>query len=133
MNPPKILLDLTFLVAVRDRDDPHHDEAVEMFRPMIDDFVAQRSWLVARNDHLEAVADPELFAVIDKLHVARQHRNAAVDVVARTGAGMDEAITLVLVRRCRIRKVATFDERLDRFEIDKVALPPTDPVETPAG
>jgi len=132
VNPPKILLDLSFLVAVRDHDDPHHHEAVAMFRPMIDDYLAQRAWLVARNDHLDTVGDPELFAVVEKLHVARQHRNAAADVVARNGTGMDEAITLVMVHRCRIRQVATFDERLDSFELERVAPPPTDVVDTPA-
>lgn len=124
MNPPKILLDRSFLVAVEERDDPHHDEAVAMFRTLIDDFVEQRCWLVARADHLDTVADADLFAVADKLHVARQHRNAAVDVVARTGAGIDEAITLVLVHRCRIRQVAHYDERLSVYDIDTVAPRP---------
>jgi predicted nucleic acid-binding protein len=132
VNPPKILLDLSFLVAVRDHDDPHHHEAVAMFRPMIDDYVAERAWLVARNDHLDTAGDGELFAVVEKLHVARQHRNAAADIVARNGTGMDEAITLVMVHRCGIRQVATFDERLDSFEFERVAPPPAAAVEAPA-
>jgi predicted nucleic acid-binding protein len=133
VNPPKILVDRSFLVAVEDHDDPHHDGAVAMFRTLIDDYVAQRNWLVSRADHLDSAADPDLFAVVDKLHVARQHRHAAVDVVARTGAGIDEAITLVLIHRYRIRQVAHFDERLSRYDIGKVAPPPPDVVETPAG
>ena len=33
---------------------------------------------------------------------------------------MDLALTLVLIQRSKIRKVATFDERLAHYEIDVV-------------
>lgn len=118
MNPPSTLLDLTFLAAVADTDDADHDEAVAFYRTMVDDFVAQRCLLVARADHLAAVGNPDLFAPVDKLHVARQHRNAADEMVQRIGVDFDVAITLVLVRRSKIRKVATFDKRLALYDID---------------
>jgi predicted nucleic acid-binding protein len=120
MNPPSILFDHSFLVAIHDPEDSNHDQAVAIYRSLIDDFVEQRCLLVARADHLSGVADPELFATVDKLHVARQHRNAATEVVARTGVDIDEAITLVLIRRTKIRKVATFDERFDAYDLDLV-------------
>lgn len=128
MNPPSILLDRSFLVAVADHDEANHDDAVATFRSLIDEFLAQRCLLVARADHLSTVAarvaNSDLFAVLDKLHVARQHRNAAADLVARTGVGIDEAITMVLIHRCRIRRVLSFDPRLAGYEVDaKVALP----------
>jgi predicted nucleic acid-binding protein len=118
MNPPSTLLDVTFLAAVADTDHANHDEAVALYRTMVDDFVEQRCLLVARADHLAAVANPDLFAPVDKLHVARQHRNAADELVRNTGVDFDEAITLVLVRRSKIRKIATFDERLTIYDID---------------
>ena len=118
MNPPSTLLDLTFLAAVADPDDADHDEAVAFYRTMVDDFVAQRCLLVARADHLAAVGYPDLFAPVDKLHVARQHRNAADEMVQRNGVDFDVAITLVLVRRSKIRNVATFDKRLALYDID---------------
>lgn len=131
MNPPSSLLDVTFLTAVADADDANHDEAVGLYRTMVDDFVEQRCLLVARSDHLAAVANPDLFAPVDKMHVARQHRNAADELVRNTGIDLDVAITLVLVRRSKIRKVATFDERLTIYDID-VPTSATHPMSTVA-
>ena len=118
MNPPSTLLDQSFLLAVVDADDEHHEHAVETYRELIDDFVAQRCLLVARADHLKAADSADLFAPIDKLHVARQHRTAAAALVERTGVGPDEAITLVLIQRYRVRKLATFDVQMMAYDID---------------
>lgn len=124
MNPPSILLDHSFLVAVEHSADVNHDEAIARYRVMIDDFTEQRCLLVARAEHLAAVGNAELFAPVDKLHVARQHRNAAADLVARTGVTIDEAITVVLLRRYRIRKVASFGHRFENYDADlKVPVP----------
>ena len=124
MNPPSVLLDHSFLAAVDHPGDANHDEAVARYRHMIDDFVEQRCLLVARADHLSAIGNAELFAPIDKLHVARQHRNAAAELVAGTGVALDEAITLVLLHRYRIRKVASFSQRFADFDADlKVPIP----------
>ncbi len=120
MNPPSVLLDHSFLAAVADIDDVNHDEAVAIYRAVIDDFVEQRCLLVARADHLAAVANDDLFASIDRLHVARQHRNAAEELMRGTGIDIDEAITLVLIHRTKVRKVATFDERLMHYDLDIV-------------
>ncbi|MEY2552685.1 MAG: hypothetical protein QOC57_545 [Ilumatobacteraceae bacterium] len=124
MNPPSVLLDHSFLVAVEHADDEHHDDAVARYGDLIDDFLDQRCLLVARADHLATTANRDLFAPVDKLHIARQHRNAATELVARTGLPMDDAITLVLLHRNRIRKVASYSERLADYEVDrKVPLP----------
>jgi predicted nucleic acid-binding protein len=116
MNPPSVLLDRSFLGAVADPADANHDEAVATFRVLIDDFIEQRHLLVARADHLKAVANPDLFAPVDKLHVARQHLYAAANI---RGAQLDPdlAITVVLIHRHRIRTVASFDERLAGYEV----------------
>src|SRR6185295_22424 len=87
---------------------------------LIDDFVAQRCLLVARADHLAAVDSPQLFAAVDKLHVARQHRNAAEKMVDKSGIDTDLAITLVLIQRYKLRKVAGFDERLAGYQIELI-------------
>jgi predicted nucleic acid-binding protein len=125
MNPPSVLLDLSFLSAVADDGDANHDEATAVYRTLIDDFVDERCLLVARADHLSAIGNPDLFASVDKLHVARQHRNAADDLIEHTGVDLDVAITLVLIHRSKIRKVATFDERLAHYDLEFVT-PPTD-------
>jgi predicted nucleic acid-binding protein len=128
MNPPSVLLDLTFLSAVADTDNTNHDEAVAVYRTLIDDFLAQRHLLVARADHLALADNADVFAPVDKLHVARQHRNAANELIRGTPVDLDLAITLVLVRRCKVRKVATFDERLTHYDLDLVAPAATDAV-----
>jgi len=120
MGPPSYLLDKTFLVALADVSDTNHDEAKLIYRSLIDDFVAQRCLLVARSDHLDEVANPELFAAVDKLHPARQHRNAAKKMVEASGIEMDLAVTLVLIKRHKIRKVATFDDRLARYDVERI-------------
>jgi predicted nucleic acid-binding protein len=126
MNPPSTLLDRSFLSALVDADDDRHDEAVAIYRTLIDDFVAQRCLVVARADHLKALDSREVFAPIDKLHVARQHRTAAATLVERTGVGPDEAITLVLIQRYRIRKLATFDVQMMTYDVDIITeTPPT--------
>jgi predicted nucleic acid-binding protein len=128
MDPPSYLLDRSFLVALADVDDPDHDEAKESYRSLIDDFVAQRCLLVARADHLAGVDSPQLFAAVDKLHVARQHRNAAEKMVRTSGIDMDLAITLVLIRRYKLRKVASFDGRFAGYNVTLIE-PVTSPVE----
>ena len=127
MDPPSTLLDQSFMVAVVDADDDNHDEAVAIYRTLIDDFVAQRCLLVGRADHLKALDRPDVFAPIDKLHVARQHRTAATTLVERTGVGPDQAITLVLIQRYRIRKLATFDVQMMAYDIDIIATTPPTP------
>lgn len=120
MNPPSVLLDHSFLAAVADAGDENHDEAVSVYHVLIDDFLAQRHLLVARADHLAAAANADLFAPIDKLHVARQHRNAANELVRGTPVDIEVAITLVMIHRCKVRRVASFDDRLERFDLDVV-------------
>ena len=126
MNPPSVLLDHSFLAALGDLDDDNHDIAVARYREMIDDFVEQRCLLVARADHLAPLDNQDLYAPIDKLHVARQHRNAATAIVARTGISIDEAITLVLIDRYRLRKVASFTDRFANFDDDQMVNVPSD-------
>lgn len=124
MNPPSVFVDQSFLAALEHTDDDNHDEAVARYRELIDDFVEQRCLLVARADHLATMTNHELFAPIDKLHVARQHRNAAAELVSRTGLDTDEAITMVLLHRCRIHKVVSFSPRFAHYDADaKVPVP----------
>jgi predicted nucleic acid-binding protein len=129
MNPPLVLLDLSFLAAVADIDEPNHEEATALYRTLVDDYVEQRCLLVARADHLAAIPDADLFAAVDKLHVAGQHRHAADDLIARTGVDVDQAVTLVLIRRSKIRKVATFDERLAQYDINVITSIAREPVD----
>ena len=84
MNPPSILLDHASCPHWPTPTTPTTTRRSAIYRTMVEDFVAQRCLLVARADHLAAVANPDLFAPIDKLHIARQHRNAADELVGGT-------------------------------------------------
>jgi predicted nucleic acid-binding protein len=117
MNPPTTLLDHGFLVAVADPTDEHHAEAADSYRQLIDDFVGQRCLLVARADHLDLVSQPDLFAPVAKMHVAKQHRDAAAAIVD-DDIDSELAVTLVLLQRYRIRSVATFDDRLAHCDLE---------------
>ncbi len=117
MNPPTTLLDHGFLVAVAEPTDEHHAEATDRYRQLIDDFVDQRCLLVARADHLDLVSQPDLFAPVAKMHVAKQHRAAAAAIVD-DDLDSELAVTLVLLQRYRIHQVATFDERLAHCDLE---------------
>lgn len=128
LNPPSVFLDHSYLVAISDVEHPQHHDAVEAYSALIDDFVAERCLLMARADHLQSLTTDEatknLFAAVDKLHVARQHRKAAADLSARTGVGIEDAVTMVLLRRHRIRRVLSFDEHFAGYDVDgKVGVP----------
>ena len=130
MNPPSVLLDHSFLAAIADAGDDDHGEAVSVYHVLIDDFLARRHLLVARADHLAAMANPDLFAPVDKLHVARQHRNAAKELIRGTPVDIDVAITLVMIHRCKVRRVASFDPRLARYDLDIITSISTDRVDS---
>ncbi|MEP7202671.1 MAG: hypothetical protein ABI894_08685 [Ilumatobacteraceae bacterium] len=123
MNPPSVLLDFSFLTALANTTNPNHSGAVTIFSALVDDFVEQRCLLFARADNLAALANPDLFAPIDKLHIAGQHRNAAAELAGRTEIEIDLAITLVLIQRHRIRRIASFDDHLARYDVDIVQRP----------
>ncbi|MEO7371636.1 MAG: hypothetical protein ABI949_12295 [Ilumatobacteraceae bacterium] len=126
MNPPSILLDHSFLTAVADSSDANHDEAVAVYQRLIDEFVDDKCLLVARVDQLAAIDHRELFTSVDKVHIARQHRNAAAELAGRTEIDPDLALTLVLIHRLRFRSVATFDTRLVSYDVGVItSISPT--------
>jgi len=132
MDPPRVLLEASFLAAVSDPSHARHDECVAEYRELVDRFEREEVLLVAVGDHLRAIdlgtrpAAVErvgwflhrprrgLFAPVDPLHVGFQHRRAA----ARTRVDDPAvALTLVMCSRHKIRHVATVDPVFDEFDL----------------
>jgi hypothetical protein len=133
LDPPKVMLERSFLDAVHDTDHPRHDESVTCYRSLVDAYEREEILLVAVGTDLrdlERGADLAaagrvrwflhrnhrgLFAPVDPLHIGFQHRRAA----RRTE--VDErgvALTLVMCERYRIRRVATLNEVFEQYELE---------------
>jgi len=118
MDPPKVLLERSFLHAVADSDDVNHEAAAAEYLELVRQYAAQEILLVAVHTHLGELVGLDrkhVFAPVDRLRVGRQHDRA----VARSQVADDPefAITLVMAERHRVRTVASFDPRFRDFEL----------------
>lgn len=127
LTPPTVLLDHSFLQALSDPTHPDHPAAAATYHELLHTYRRNEVRLRARADHLTA-AHPAgeqgrntLFAPVEPIHVAGQHRRAARRLQLPVEVQPDVAITLVLLRRERITAVATFDPVMAEFDV--VVLP----------
>jgi predicted nucleic acid-binding protein len=128
IDPPKVLLELSFLRAVTNPDDPHHHAATGEYRRLLDDYEREEVLLVAVSDQLCVVDGMRhplrqiglrrrgVFAPVDFLWVGLQHRRVARR--STIAADPQFALTLVMAERHRITRIATFDPRFDEFELE---------------
>lgn len=126
MTPPTVLLDRGFLEALVDAAHPDADRAASAYRLLLERSRRNERRLRARADHLRAVtADRSvrrtLFAPVEPIAVAGQHRRAAGRLEVPVAVSDDAALTLVIMRRERIDEIATFDDALRQFDV--AALP----------
>jgi predicted nucleic acid-binding protein len=110
MTPPTVLLDRSFLAALVDRAHEAHGSARACYERLVNGYERHEHRLRARHDHLTAVdrsAHADLLAPLEAIHVAAQYRRQA----ARLGDELepDLAVTLVVMRRERIERIATLD------------------------
>lgn len=138
MDPPKVLLEATFLDAVVDPEHPRHDDCVAAYRELVGQYELEQVLLVAVSDHLRAIDHPHglttgekvkwflhrprvgLFAPVDPLYVGAQHRRAAA---ATKVDDPTVALTLVMCSRYGVRRVATLHEAYEAFDLDLLPLP----------
>lgn len=134
LDPPKVLLERSFLRAVADPTDEHHDEAVARYRALVDGFEREELLLVAVGSHLREVEQADdaaaverlvwflhrphrgLFAPVEPLYVGFQHRRA----VRRTA--VDEhatALTLVMCDRHKVRRIASVSDAFEQYELER--------------
>ena len=123
MDPPKVLLERTFLHAVADPAHARHDDAVAQYLDLVAQYEAETILLGAVHTHLGELVGLDrkhVFAPVDRLWVGRQHRRAAAR--SRVADDIEFALTLVMTQRHRVRTIATFDPRFREFEL--TVLPP---------
>ena len=123
-TPPTVLIDGSFIDALTDIAHEHHARIVACYRSMLDDYEANRIRLRARTDVIGAQRSP-LLAPVERIHIAGQHRRAAARLVKRLATNPaidltideDAALSLVLMRREGITRIATLDPTFDAFEL----------------
>ena len=59
----------------------------------------------------------DLFAPVERISVAAQHRRAAARLRLPVPVSADVAVTLVVMRREGIRRIATLDPTFDAFDV----------------
>lgn len=138
MDPPKVLLEATFLEAVTDPEHPRHADCVAAYRELLQQFEDEQVLLVAVSDHLRDIDHPNglttgekvkwflhrprvgVFAPVDPLYVGGQHRRAAAVTKVDDPS---VALTLVMCSRYGVRRVATLHEAYEAFDLDLLPLP----------
>jgi predicted nucleic acid-binding protein len=118
MTPPTVLLDRSFLAALVDPAHEHAAEATERYAELVGRYWDHEIRLRARHDHLGEVS-PELrrtlLAPVERISVARQFRRQAARLDLPFEVDPDVAVTLVVMRRETIDRIATFDETFERI------------------
>ncbi|MBI5090789.1 MAG: hypothetical protein HZB15_18525 [Actinobacteria bacterium] len=118
MTPPTVLLDRSFLEALVGSAHERQAEARACYERLLNGYERHDHRLRARHDHLAAIDRPahrDLLAPVESIHVAGQYRRQA----ARLGDGYepDIAVTLVVMRRERIERIATLDPFFDTIDV----------------
>ena len=120
MTPPSVLLDDSILAAVVDPDHPDASAAAEVFLELLDGYERHQIRLRARRDHLalfERSVRRTLLAPVQAIHVAGQHHRAAERLTLPAELAPDQRVTLVVMRRERIDRIATFHAAFATFDV----------------
>jgi hypothetical protein len=122
MTPPTVLLDRSFLATLVDHDHAEHDRVAQQYSALLDAYEDHEIRLRAREDHLAdmgAEQHAELLAPIEAIHVASQFRRQAARLASRLGQAYepDLAVTLVVMRRESIDRIATLEPFFDTIDV----------------
>ena len=118
MTPQSVLCDLGFLHALVHPDDDRHPSARGCYTRLLDQYEVNAVRLRARADHLADVKrghHADLLAPVEPIHVARQYRRQAARL--HQTYPPDLALTLVVMRRESIHRIATFDPFFNSIEV----------------
>jgi hypothetical protein len=122
MDPPKVLLETSFLRALCDPAADDYAAATATYLELVELYEAEHVLLVAVSDHLRAFRPrgrQGALAPVDPLHVGFQHRRVARRAVAQTPSiPLAHALTLVMLERHRVRRVATLDPFFQAYELE---------------
>jgi predicted nucleic acid-binding protein len=134
VTPPTVLIDETFLAALGDADHEWHAVAVELYGMLVDEYERDEVRLRARTDHLRRHPEHRrtLFAPIESMSVARQYERAGAALKSSADVSADVAVTLVMMKREKIRRIATLDPAFSEFEDVEVVRRATSRTELPS-
>jgi len=133
VTPLTVLLDGSFLDALADQDHEFHAAAEEIYRSLLDSYEQHELRVRARTDHLRHHSQVRrtLFAPIETISVARQYARAGAHLERTADVAADAAVTLVVMKRERIRRIATFDPTFSDFDDLEVVRRATTEIEPP--
>jgi predicted nucleic acid-binding protein len=120
MNPPSVLLDTTFIAALVDPTAAEHEAASLVYRRLVEQYRNEQVLLVATSPSLRSQPREvvrALLAPVAGVHVAQRYRRAATRVSAIDKTDTEFATLLVLLRREKIARIASFDRRFDAIDI----------------
>jgi predicted nucleic acid-binding protein len=120
VTPPSVLLDESFLIALLDRDHAASDAAHQQYAELLDQFERHELRLRSRHDHLDRHGSQHrrtILAPVERVHVAGQHRRAAKRLDLPFEVDHDVAVTLVIMRRERIDRVASFHPVFETLDV----------------
>ncbi|MDO8362822.1 MAG: hypothetical protein Q7V88_07990 [Actinomycetota bacterium] len=126
LDPPKVLLEQSFLRSIADPTDSHHERAVHLYLDLVQQYEQEQVLLVAVGDHLRPHRGWQRsgpLAPVEALPVGFQHRRWAHRTEAQGDPAL--ALTLVMCQRHKVRRVASFDPRLQQYDL--VLLPDAAP------
>lgn len=118
MKYRSVLLDRSFLQALRSEHDPDHEAAKALYWGLVDAYIKGTDQLFALSTVLSDMPRDFRKAALAPLltyHVARQHLNAAATI---TGYSPDDALTLVMMERHKVCAVATTRDVWDEYDIE---------------
>ena len=120
MTPPSVLLDDSFLAVLADPTDHRFTAVAGCYSELLDQYERNEIRIRARADHLAVVPRDlrrTLFSPIESIHVADQFRRAAARLSAPVEIDPEMAVSLVVMRREGITRVATLDRRFDVVDV----------------
>ncbi|MET0143688.1 MAG: hypothetical protein ABW328_02740 [Ilumatobacteraceae bacterium] len=121
MKRRRVFVDGTFLRALVDEGDPRHGAARAAFAPLLDAYERGDALLYSDAAAVAAAEEPRTLDVMRPgrlLAVRRATRRDATRLVARRAElRLDQAVTLVLLRRHQIAEIATFDPLYEGFDV----------------
>ena len=118
LDPPKVLLEQSFLLALTNPLAARHDIAVTAYLELVDQYEREAVLLVAVSDHLRPWQPGRrhgVLAPVDVLHVGHQHRRVARRMVAEPD--FDVALSLTMCEREKVQRIATFDDRFRSYAV----------------
>jgi hypothetical protein len=138
VTPPSVLLDLSYLTALVDAQAPEARHVRTHYFELVEQTAQRTLRLRALGSHIDLVsprppcghllrscgqcADARLaprhtlFAPIERIHVAGQHRRAAAKAHPEAPRHLTQA--LVIAHREKIRRIATVDPSWHRFDVE---------------